>query len=107
MYDNAKFFVLAAIGLCAACISLAQTPTLIQHVSGSGTLHELVSAGGSYNIPLPNATLLKRPYLRLSIGQHNSSGSERYGRQKQRLDFGASVTDTTHKAVSAIYYALK
>ncbi len=102
-----KFFVLAAIGLCAACISLAQTPTLIQHVSGSGTLHELVSAGGSYNIPLPNATLAGNALICAFQLDNTTPPVVNVTDDKSNAwTLGASVTDTTHKAVSAIYYAL-
>jgi hypothetical protein len=102
-----KLFVLAAIGLFTACISLAQTPTLIQHVSGSGTLNEFVSSGGSYSIPLPNATLAGNALI--CAFQLDSTGPPALSvtdDKNNTWNLGASVTDTTHGTISAIYYAL-
>lgn len=83
------------------------TPTLIQHTSGSGTLSQLVSSGGSYDLPLPNATLagncLICAFQLDSTGPPTLSVTDDQG---NTWTLGASVTDTTHGTISAIYYAL-
>jgi hypothetical protein len=88
-------------------MSRAQTPTLIQHVSGSGTLRESVSSGGSYNIPLPNATLAGNALI--CSFQLDGTGPPALSVTDDKSNtwtLGASVTDTTHNTISAIYYAL-
>jgi hypothetical protein len=102
-----KLFILTVIALCVTCIAPAQTPTLIQHVSGSGTLHEFVSSGGSYNLPLPNASLPGNALI--CAFQLDSTGPPALSVTDDKGNtwtLGASVTDTTHGTISAIYYAL-
>lgn len=111
--DNAvmRRVLLLALVLAWASCALAQTPTLIQHTSGSNTdttvSNAAVSAGGTYNLPWAQTTLSGNALI---CGfTLDSSGPPTLSMQDDASNTwtsGITVTDATHGVITALFYSV-
>lgn len=104
-----RLFILLALLTWALC-ARAQTPTLIQAVSGSNTKSAAgngsITNGGTFNLPLPNASLSGN--LLVCGVTYDDTGPPTVVLQDDKSNtytLAQTIHDTTNGAISSVYFS--